>query len=132
MGQSGWAGAKYVPSDKAVKKIDDSISFISNIGEVTKSIADLVKKENTQDLGDQLTNIVKLLNDWSVKENYQAKKLWLDPIPEEIFLVDVSKKYNYTPTPYHINPVIGEYDNPKKQMQGLLTLDLNKGNTYIV
>ena len=131
MGQSGWAGAKYVPSDKAVKKIDDSISFISNIGEVTKSIADLVKKENTQDLGDQLTNIVKLLNDWSVKENYQAKKLWLDPIPEEIFLVDVSKKYNYTPTPYHINPVIGEYDNPKKQMQGLLTLDLNKGNTYI-
>ena len=131
MGQSGWAGAKYIPTDKPVKKIDDSIAFIDNIGDITKSIADLVKKETTHDCGDQLTNIVKMLCDWSKKENYKAKKLWLDPIPEEIFLGNVTKKYNYSPTPYHINPVIGEYDNPKKQMQGLLTLDLNKGNTYI-
>ena len=131
MGQSGWAGAKYVPSDKPVKKIDDSVCFINNIGETTKSITDLVKKETGEDRGDQLTNIVKLLCDWSKNNNYQAKQLWLDPIPEEIFIGNVTQKYGFQPEPYKITPVIGEYDFPQKQKQGLLTLDLNKGNTYI-
>ena len=131
MGQSGWAGAKYVPSDKPVKKIDDSVCFINNIGETTKSIADLVKKESGEDRGDQLTNIVKLLCDWSKNNNYQAKQLWLDPIPEEIYIGNLTQKYHYNPEPFKINPVIGEYDFPQKQKQGLLTLDLNKGNTYI-
>ncbi len=131
MGQSGWAGAKYVPSDKPVKKIDDSVCFINNIGETTKSIADLVKKESGEDRGDQLTNIVKLLCDWSKNNNYQAKQLWLDPIPEEIYIGNLTQKYHYSPEPFKINPVIGEYDFPQKQKQGLLTLDLNKGNTYI-
>ena len=131
MGQSGWAGAKYVPSERTIKKVDDSICFIDNTGDTIKSISDLIKKETTEDRGDQLTNIVKLLNDWAVKENYVARQLWLDPIPEEIFVGNITKKYNYTPQPYVITPVIGEYDHPKKQKQGVLTLDLNKGNTYI-
>ncbi len=131
MGQSGWAGAKYVPSDKPIRKIDDSVCFINNIGETTKSIADLVKKETGEDRGDQLTNIVKLLCDWSKKENYQARQLWLDPIPEEIFIGNLTQKYEYKPVPFVINPVIGEYDFPQKQKQGLLTLNLTKGNTYI-
>jgi S-DNA-T family DNA segregation ATPase FtsK/SpoIIIE len=132
MGQSGWAGAKYVPSDKTIKKIDDSVCFINNIGDTTKSISDLLKKETTtEDRGDQLTNIVNLLCEWAKKENYQAKKMWLEPIPSEIFLGNTIQKYQHRAVPYEINPVIGEYDFPQKQKQGLLTLNMNKGNTYI-
>ena len=132
MGQSGWAGAKYVPSDKKIKKIDDSVCFINNIGDTTKSISDLLKKETTtEDRGDQLTNIVNLLCEWAKKENYQAKKMWLEPIPSEIFLGNTIQKYQHRSVPYEINPVIGEYDFPQKQKQGLLTLNMNKGNTYI-
>lgn len=131
MGQSGWAGARYIPSDRPIKKVDDSICFIDNTGGTIKSISDLIKKDAGEDKGDQLTNIVKLLSDWALKENYVARKLWLEPIPEEIFIGNLAKKYNFTPTPYKVTPIIGEYDQPKKQKQGLLTLDLNKGNTYI-
>ena len=131
IGQSGWSGAKYIPSDHSLKKVDNSITFINNVGSTIKNINDLVIKENVEDLGDQLTNIVKTLCNWSKKENYLPKRLWLDPIPEQIYLGNLTKKYNYSPTPFKICPIIGEYDNPKKQMQGLLTLDLNKGNTYI-
>ncbi len=133
-GQSGWAGAKYIPNDTIVKKLDDSINFIDNIGNVTKSAKDLVKIEKKEESkGDQLTNIVKYINDLSAKENIQTKKLWLDAIPEEIFVKNLAEKYGYTKEPYYINPIIGEYDNPSEQVQGLLTLDLvNNGNTLIV
>lgn len=131
IGQSGWAGAKYVPTERPIKKFDESVSFINNVGNTTKSIVDLIKKETVEDLGDQLTNIVKLLCDWGKNNNYQAKKLWLEPLPETLYIGNVAKKYSYKATPYHIDPVIGEYDHPKKQKQGLLTVDLNKGNTYI-
>ncbi|HAB66475.1 MAG TPA: type VII secretion protein EssC [Firmicutes bacterium] len=131
IGQSGWAGAKYVPTDRVIKKVDDSLVFINNVGSVIKSINDFVKKETSEDIGDQLTNIVKHLVNWSKKENYSPKKLWLDPIPELIYIANLAKKYNYTTSQYNINPIIGEYDDPSKQYQGLLTLDLAEGNTYI-
>lgn len=131
-GQSGWAGAKYVPSDRVIKKIDDSIDFIDNVGNVTKSIKDLIKIEtDNTNYGDQLTNIVKYIYNLGKKENLKTSTLWLDPIPEEIFVDDIKKKYHYKPTPYHINPVIGEYDNPSQQEQGILTLDLMNGNAII-
>ena len=41
-------------------------------------------------------------------------------------------KYDYIAKPYEINPIIGEYDNPSAQTQGLLTFDLtNVGSALI-
>lgn len=132
IGQSAWSGAKYVPSDIVLKKTDTSISFVNNIGSITKSINDVVQSENKKDLGDQLTNIVKYIYDLGKKENIETKKLWLDSLPAEIFINELRKKYDYKPTAGLINPVIGEYDLPSKQSQGLLNLDLShEGNTLI-
>ena len=36
LGQSGWCGAKYFPSEKIQKQVDKSINFISNNGNVIK------------------------------------------------------------------------------------------------
>ena len=133
MGQSAWAGANYIPTEKVVKKIDDSISFIDNIGEVIKSANNIsntpvVAKNN----GDQLTNIVKYLYDLSIKNNIKKQQLWLDSIPEEIYLFNLIKKYNYTAKPYMIDAIIGEYDDPARQKQGLLKIDLtNTGNLLL-
>ena len=134
IGQSGWAGAKYIPTDRILKKIDDSIDYVNNTGEVVKSIKDLIKTEvNTVNYGDQLTNIVKYIYDVGNRENIVTTKLWLDAIPAEIFINDLKKKYNYKAQPYLINPVIGEYDSPATQEQNLLTLDLtHSGNTVII
>lgn len=132
IGQSGWSGAKYIPTDKIIKKKDDSIIFVNNTGGVIKTANNLIKRETNVEMGDQLTNIVKTLMDIAEKDKFVAKKLWLDNIPEFVYIGNLKSKYNYTAEPYYINPIIGEYDNPEQQKQGLLTLDLmNKGNTII-
>ena len=132
IGQSGWAGSKYIPSDRIIKKVDDSITFISNTGEIIKSTNNIVKAENTLEMGDQLTNITKYLIDFATKNNYVTKKLWLDNIPEYIYIGNLAQKYEYKANPYIFNPIIGEYDDPENQKQDLLTLDLtNNGNTLI-
>jgi type VII secretion protein EssC, C-terminal domain len=131
-GQSGWAGAKYVPSDRIIKKTDDAIDYINNVGYVMKTIKDIVKVDDKVDYGDQLTNIVKHIYNLGTREGIKTTRLWLDSIPEKIFIENVKNKYNYKPVPYQITPVIGEYDKPKSQEQGILTLDLTtNGNTII-
>ncbi|MDD2519006.1 MAG: type VII secretion protein EssC, partial [Bacilli bacterium] len=135
IGQSAWGGAKYVPSNRILKKVDDSITFVNNIGYTTKTINDLKespKKEKNDNLGDQLNNTVKYIHRLAESENIKRKKMWLDIIPGFIYVNDLKVKYNYKPTQYYINPVIGEYDKPTKQEQGLLNLDItNGGNTLI-
>ena len=131
IGQSGWAGAKYIPSDAIIKKIDDSLKFIDDVGNVTRSINEITKQVEVAEKGDQLSNIVKHITEISAADEYVPQKLWLDKIPPEIFLGNLKKKYNYQPQPYFINPIIGEYDNPAAQMQGLLTIDITKNNTLI-
>ena len=133
IGQSGWAGAKYLPSDRVVKKVDNSISFIDNLGNIYKEIDDNneVKTVN-EDLGEQLPNIVKYIVDLADKQNIKTKMLWLSSIPDKVYVEGLKVKYNYEPRPYVINPVVGEYDNPSSQQQGILTLDLtNLGNSVI-
>ncbi len=132
-GQSGWAGAKYVPSDRVIKKIDDSIDFVDNTGDIIKTIKELTKADNSKDYGDQLTNIVKYIYTVGEREKIVTNKLWLDAIPGEIYINDLKEKYAYETKPYKINPIIGEYDKPASQEQKLLTLDLsNNGNTIII
>ena len=124
IGQSGYGGVKYVPTDKIIKKVDDSICFVNNTGEIIKTINDIAKKETTEDLGEQLTNIVKYIYNLGKKENIVTRKMWLDNIPPIIFYNNLRTKYSYKPIPYVINPVIGEFDNPSAQSQGLLNLNI--------
>ena len=131
LGQSAWAGAKYIPSDKILKKVDDSINFISHTGEKYKNAEDIVAVDTTQDYGDQLTNIVKYICDLGKKEEVLTSKLWLDAIPEKIFVQNLKTKYNYNLEPYRITPVIGEYDDPANQRQGIATLNISDGNSLI-
>ena len=131
LGQSGWAGAPYIEADELKPKIDTSIEFVSNIGSVIKNIDNYsqnVKESKT----DQLTSIVKYLAELAEKNNIHEDQLWLENIPATIYLNDVKEKYNYAEEYQRINPVIGEYDDPFNQYQGILTLDItNNGNTLI-
>ena len=131
IGQSAWSGAKYVPTNNVIKKIDDSINYVNNTGESYKTIKNIVKADTTEDLGDQLTNIVKYICETATNEKISTNTLWLDQIPETIYVDNLKKKYGYAPVAYDITPVIGEYDDPSNQQQGLLTLDLSSGNTLI-
>ncbi len=132
-GQAAYCGNPYVPSDKVKTKVDNSIDFINNIGEVIKSFDDKEEKTVVANLGDELSNVLKYIIKIALENNYKTKQLWLDNIPSEIYIEDVKQKYQSKVEVCNINPEIGEYDNPKAQQQGIVTLPLSRdGNCYIV
>lgn len=132
LGQSGWAGAGYFPSDITKREIDTSVEFISNIGSSVKKMNNTAKKKEVKSQGDQLTNIVEHVCNVAKEKGIVEEQMWLDSIPESIYVKELRKKYKYKPKKNVINPIIGEYDDPANQKQGLLTLNLSEnGNTMI-
>ena len=130
-GQSAWAGAPYYPSDIRKKKKDKSIEIISNIGTVIKKVDDSTP-EIIKSQGEQLTNIVKYLYELAQKEKIKERQLWLDSIPENIYLDDIRKKYKVKKKENVISSVIGEYDDPYNQKQGVYEINFtNDGNSII-
>ena len=132
LGQSGWSGTRYRASDYVIKEEDKSVDFIDNIGNKIKSVQNDIGDANTQNknLGDELTNIVKYLSNLAVINNISSKQLWLDKIPENIYVDDLIKKYNFKSD--NICAIIGEYDDPLNQKQGLLKLEFNSDSNTIV
>ena len=132
LGQSAWTGAKYYPTDKRRKKIDEKIDLIDNVGNVIKSL-DTVKKDMAiKPQGEEITNIIHYLVDISKEQHIAVKQLWLDKISEFIYVERLREKYGYQPQKFVINPIIGELDDPNNQRQDILTLPLSlDGNTII-
>lgn len=131
LGLVAWSGAPYVPSDIITKNVDNSIKFVSDIGSVIKEVGKS-KKQTTKNNGEQLTAIVKYMHELAKTQSIQTKPLWLENIPAIIYLEELKKKYKFKQTKNIINPVIGEFDDPYNQRQGMLELNLsNNGNTII-
>lgn len=130
-GQAAWAGAMYIPKDKISKTVDRNLSFINNIGDIVKSVETVNRKE-TVTMGEELPNILKYICASAESKGLVAEKLWLDKIPAEIYVSDLISKYRFTFKKWDIRPIIGEYDDPNNQRQGILTLNFNNtGNTLI-
>ena len=133
LGQSAWAGAKYYPSDVLQKKIDQSVEYISNIGKVISSFDDdKIRTTKKECKGEELINIIQYIDTASKKEKLIKRQLWLPNVKPVTYLKDLITKYNHQITPYKYNIAIGEYDEPRRQEQGLLELELIKGNVCII
>lgn len=131
LGQSAWCGAKYFPSNKIVKQVDKSLNFINDIGFKIKNIQIGSNTKKTAS-GEQLSAIMKNIIDVAKVTNKKADRLWLDNIPFIILVDNLIKKYNVKEEPYNVTAIIGEYDAPEKQEQGLLRYSfLDDGNTII-
>ncbi|MCI6265962.1 MAG: type VII secretion protein EssC [Erysipelotrichaceae bacterium] len=131
LGQAAYAGVSYIPQDRVYHEIDDKINFINNIGKSFKSV-DFPKNSNLQIQGEELPNIVQYLNKLAIQEQIQVKQLWLEKLPNILYIDDIRKRYSFHKKNFEIEAILGLYDNPKLQTQGLLTLDLShKGNTVI-
>ncbi len=132
LGQSGWAGAKYYPSDKILKQVDKSINFIDNNGQVIKTIQESSGTAKKEAQGEQLSAIMTEIINVANQVDKRAKRLWLDNVPEMILSDDVEKKYNISHTPFNVIATIGEYDAPELQEQGPVVYNiLEDGNTGI-
>ena len=132
LGQSAWTGAKYYPTEKRKKKMDESINIIDNVGNVVKRLETIKKDTDIKPQGEEITNIIQYLIKVSKELNISVKQLWLDKIPEYIYVEKLREKYNYKVERGNINPIIGEFDDPNNQRQDLLTLPLSTdGNTIV-
>ena len=132
MGQAAWAGAKYYPTEKRKKKVDQSINIIDNVGNVIKSLDTKQDDVVAEAKGEEITSIIQYIVDEAKSENIEIEQLWLDKIPDMIFVEELKKKYNYEIKKNVINPVIGEYDDPDNQQQNLLTLPLSQDGNAII
>lgn len=139
MGQSAWAGAKYDPSAAAEKKVDDSIEIVDNVGRVIMQ-AENEKRENAEKKGaenspqehdTQLQEITKYIGELCRRENMSADKLWLDPIPERIFVRQLEEKYGFEKSADRLSALVGEYDVPQRQKQFPLVLSPQDGNIIV-
>lgn len=131
LGQSAWSGALYYPSNEVRKDYDNSIEFISSTGRILKKVDD-VKKTTIDSKGEQLANIVKYICDLAKAKNISETPLWLPPIPENIYIKDIRNKYKVKVDNSVINPVIGEYDDPSRQLQNVMQLNLSTGGNVII
>ena len=131
LGQSAYAGVPYFDTDKIKRKVDTNINFINNVGYSIKTVDREEDVVNKKSHGEELSNIVNYLYNLGKQENVFAKQLWLDKIPEDIYVDELENKYNYVSQKCFINPVIGEYDDPSTQSKHLLTLPLSTGNAII-
>ena len=132
LGQSAWAGGKYLPSDSIKKNIDTSVEFINNIGYVTRNVETKKEIKTVANLGEELINIVKYLCNIAEEENIHTRPLWLSRIPNFILATDLIKKYDYKKENFVLNPVIGEYDVPSMQEQRLLTVPFTKEGNMLL
>ena len=132
LGQSGWCGAKYFPSEKIVKQVDKSINFIDDSGIILKSLQADNKSNKLEAQGEQLSAVLKSIIEISNRLNNRTKRLWLPDIEPIIIVDELEKKYSYSQIPYSVEAIIGEYDAPESQEQGLLKYSFEKdGNTII-
>lgn len=132
LGQSAWCGSQYFPKDKIKKKIDQSIKVIDNIGNIINEKEDdknVIKEESK---GEEIGNILKHIVEVSESLNMKAQQLWLPKLESEIFYKACKQIYKYNEKEYILNPLIGVYDDPNNQHQGLVSMNLSvDGNSLI-
>ena len=126
LGQSGWCGAKYYPSDVIQKSIDKNISIVDDNCNIIKTIQAGGESRRGEADGEQLAAIMKEIIRVAKDTNKFAKRLWLENIPAVITIDDIEKKYNIEHKKENYDFVIGEYDAPESQAQAPLIYNLLK------
>lgn len=131
LGQSGWAGAQYIPSDVPIKNIDTSLEFISNTGLTIKKLDEKFQPTNISEV-EQLTSILRYIDDIANTNNISTNNLWLESIPSDIFINELRTKYKSKISENDVDIIVGEYDDPSNQKQGLVDFNINKGDNIII
>lgn len=131
LGQSGWSGASYVPSDKVVKEKDNSVAVIDKNGHIVKEVKP-IKKNIGGKAKKQLDVITGYLCKIAEEEGIKVRPLWLEPIPAVILMEELKGKYATASEKFILNPVIGEFDDPAHQRQGVLRLPISQEGNVVI
>ncbi|MCM1299537.1 MAG: type VII secretion protein EssC, partial [[Eubacterium] siraeum] len=132
LGQSAWCGAEYIPSDTLEKAHESSVQIIDHLGRIKTNLK-INKAKSAHDNGTkQIVAIIKYLSELAAEKNIVTRQMWLDPIPSHIYIDDLEKKYFVKCEEFVLNPIIGEYDDPSNQRQGVLTVPFSSEGNCLV
>lgn len=131
MGQSAWCGAPYFPADQVEKHVDDRVMVIDRLGRVLAEAKP--QSRRTLEAGtSQIVSVVSYLSELATDSGAAARQLWLPPIPPVIYLDGLKAKYKVQSDLTELDAVVGEYDAPFDQTQGLLTLRFSREGNVLV
>lgn len=131
MGQSAWCGAPYLPAERVTRTKDERVSVMDNLGRVLTEAKPKSPKKDKSAVS-QVVAVVKYLSRLAGEENSQARQLWLPPLPENIHFSSLEDKYQWKPDLEELETILGEYDDPFNQSQGLMTFcPTRDGNTIL-
>ena len=119
MGQSAWCGAPYEPQDTVQVQRDDTVEFLDMTGQVVAKAKQKVKKVDSG--MKQIVAVVQYLSDLAQRENIRPRQLWLDPLQNTY---DMDSLSNGKTNNAEVSTVIGMVDDPVKQQQFLLNLNI--------
>ena len=76
-GQSAYTGTQYIPSETVNVNVNNSIEFLDEIGNVTRTVVKEEKKEEKQeDLGEELGNVLRYLISCAKSIGFENQQLW--------------------------------------------------------
>lgn len=132
IGQFAWAGAPYYQSAKVIKDRDDAVAVINTNGRVIAE-ANVDRFAMIKDPPKQLDVITGYISKVCEEEQVKRWKMWLDPIPSLIYVDELAEKYGKSDDGrFVLNPIIGEFDNPAHQSQGVLRVPITTDGNVIM
>lgn len=133
LGQSAYAGTRYVPRERFTESKDDSVVLVSDTGRALVSVKPRLHTEAVDDRPESVV-VLGAVQQAADALGMHARQLWLEPVPAVVTVDELAAKYEkaLSPAAFELNPIVGEYDDPNRQRQGLLALPLStEGNALL-
>lgn len=131
LGQSGWCGASYEPTDHVAVQKDDELQILDHLGQPIVKGKPQGEKKAVKSEMKQVVAIVKALSDLAIRENIHPRPMWCEPLSKQIGLDDIKSQYHIDNNEDH-GALIGVVDDPMSQRQFPLFIDLKKNRNLLV
>ncbi len=135
LGQSAWSGADTVEKEFYTQEPDRGVEVLNNQGlTVAKAIpaAYVHKRKEGEVTEKQVDTIVRYLAETAKEAGKKPKQIWLPMLSAQRTLDGLEQTYEPSFTPWMLDPVVGEVDDPVRQAQYPLQMQLTEGNTVIM
>ncbi len=137
LGQAAYAGSRYVAHERFCATTDDSVVLISNTG---RPLVSMKPKQKSLDADGrtELVAVLSLVQDCAAEQHLHARQLWLEPVPALVMVDAIAAKYARAAggctsrEGFDIDPIVGEFDDPQNQRQGVLSLPITREGNALV
>ena len=137
LGQAAYAGTRYVPRERFAESKDDSVVLVSDTGRALVSVKPRLHAEAVDERPESVV-VLAAVEQAAEALGMHARQLWLEPVPAIVTVDGLAAKYGRAdawagkPDYFELDPIVGEYDDPNRQHQGLLTLPLSTAGNALV